>query len=493
MKILTFQPKFDKPIPEVIGNKLFSDETVLLRTINEILVKSKIETFVAEHFIALRKIETGKKYLKSSKTQQLTERAGYAIRASILRKLLGLSLRDFTRMVAHSSLYQWFIGINRFLTPKIFSKSTLADWEYSLPKKLMDTMNILLAKLGAEPSGILGDNPACISKIYADTTCVKANIHRPVDWKTLADAARTLMLSVHRIRESGIINRMPCSPKDYLSKMNTLSIQMAQHRRRKGAKKKRKKTYRAIRDLLKNIVRHAIRHRDSFDERWQETEFSRTEVDFIINNMNKIIEQVDAIIRIAHERIIGERRVKNDDKILSLYEPDIHVNIRGKSGAEVEFGNTLLIVETDAGLILDCRLEQNKSPGDAVLLRESMGYLLSHFEKDAIKLVCGDRGFDAPAVREMLADLSAFNAIAARSVPVFIEQMDDDLFRRAQKRRAQTEGRIGIFKNCFLGSPMVQKGFEHRDIHVGIGLLAHNLWKLARMVIAGRDVLSSAG
>ena len=58
-------------------------------------------------------------------------------------------------------------------------------------------------------------------------------------------------------------------------------------------------------------------------------------------------------IRQAHERIIGERQIRSKEKILSLYEADIHVIIRGKAGAEVEFGNTLLLAEQKEGRILD--------------------------------------------------------------------------------------------------------------------------------------------
>ena len=52
-----------------------------------------------------------------------------------------------------------------------------------------------------------------------------------------------------------------------------------------------------------------------------------------------------AAIAQAHERIIGERVVPNDDKILSLYQPHAQVYVRGKAGADVEFGLQLLISE----------------------------------------------------------------------------------------------------------------------------------------------------
>ena len=41
----------------------------------------------------------------------------------------------------------------------------------------------------------------------------------------------------------------------------------------------------------------------------------------------------------VHERLIGGRKIPNKEKILSLYDADIEVIVRGKSGAEVEFGN----------------------------------------------------------------------------------------------------------------------------------------------------------
>ena len=53
---------------------------------------------------------------------------------------------------------------------------------------------------------------------------------------------------------------------------------------------------------------------------------------------------------------IGGRQVDNAEKILSLYEPDIHVLVRGKAGAEVEFGNTVLLGENQQGIILDYQI-----------------------------------------------------------------------------------------------------------------------------------------
>ena len=68
------------------------------------------------------------------------------------------------------------------------------------------------------------------------------------------------------------------------------------------------------------------------------------------------MEQLPAAIQQALERIIGERQVANADKILSLCDKDLAVLVRGKAGAEVEFGYKLWLEETREGMIADYKL-----------------------------------------------------------------------------------------------------------------------------------------
>ena len=48
------------------------------------------------------------------------------------------------------------------------------------------------------------------------------------------------------------------------------------------------------------------------------------------------------------------------------------------------------------------------------------------------------------------------------------------------KRRAQSEGRIGIVKNVFLQGTPKAKGYKNRAMQVTWAVLAHNLWLVAR-------------
>ena len=63
----------------------------------------------------------------------------------------------------------------------------------------------------------------------------------------------------------------------------------------------------------------------------------------------------------------------------------------------------------------------------------------------------------------------------------FIEKMEDPSFRKHQKRRAQTEARIGIFKNSILDGSLYERNIENKQMKVAWAVLAHNLWCIARL------------
>ena len=97
------------------------------------------------------------------------------------------------------------------------------------------------------------------------------------------------------------------------------------------------------------------------------------------------------------------------------------------------------------------------------------------------KAMAGDRGFDNEANRVGMALDGIYNAVCPRNPQQLKERNRSWKFKRLQRRRAQTEGRIGIIKNVFLGQPLRGKGFEHRQLTVTWTVLTHNLWVLARL------------
>ncbi len=492
MRIIPRQLQFDNDIPHIAGNADYAAEKKLLEAMDEIISQSGIEEWVIISFLdlavfdkAARLFETDKPVvyrLTEKEKLAVQERAMVALRVAILRKQTGDSLRRFAQLLSHSSLYQWFCQINRFATVKIPGKSTIDDYEKMLSPSLTSQLDRCLLQLAIQPDKILED-PIDLSECFMDTTCIKANIHFPVDWVLMRDAIRTLMLAVGRIRDLGLNGRMLKSPEAYIKEINKLSIKMTHTHRVKGGPKRRKVILRQMKKLLKVVQGHAQRHANLLMEKGHTTLLGDGKVQQLLNQISQVVDQIPQIIKNAHERIIGGRPVANADKIHSLYDEHINVIVRRKAGSAVEFGNTLFLGEQREGLIMDWKLFRDSAPADTRLLKPSCQRIEERLGIDIV-LAAGDRGFDSEANRKYLENENIYNAICPRNPHLLQERLKEDPFCEAQNRRSQTEGRISIVGRCFSGNPMQQKSYAYRNLHMGLSILSHNLWKLARLKIA---------
>jgi hypothetical protein len=314
---------------------------------------------------------------------------------------------------------------------------------------------------------------------FLDSTCVKLNIHFPVGWVLPRDATRTLVKATMPIRKRGLKGRMQ-EPRTFPKRMNRLAMETTRQGRRSGGRKARKATPRAMKKLVKLVRGHAQRHRDLPAKRWRKTDPRKAEAANIGERRDVILERLPYAIRQAHERIVGERQALNEEKILSLYEGHAAIYVRGKAGTEVEFGSQLPLGEADSGVIVDWERVCGNQERDTKLLGRSLDRCQAARGGQTPAAVTGDRGFDSKANREELAGRQIYNAICPKAPSALQERMRDQRFVRLQQRRSQTEARIAIFKNGFLGAPLRVKGCGHRNLQVASAVLTHDLWRLAR-------------
>ena len=481
-------------LPDVEGNVDYKTFRALLERIEEILRDSGIEGQFVEKYIEQwleqgrqEASRRGKKWKEpSAKALSKQARVGtQAFRCNIARELLGMSLRDFSVRLADSPLLQRFTQMSRLGVIRVPAKSCLQRWEHLVPQELVREIINRLTLAAASPVGseghLLGlEEPLSLEEYYIDLTCVKAHIHFPVDWVLLRDATRTLMKATAVIRKHGLKHRME-DPSVFIKRMNRLCIQMTHTQRKQGGRKERKRILRLMKKLLRTIHLHAQRHRDVLLRRWKETDLKQGHVHQIVKRIDDIIQILPQAVHQAHERIIGERQVQNEQKILSLYERDILILVRGKAGEDIEFGNPMLLAESAEGLILDwALLGPAENTADTRQLPGSLGRVKAALGRYPAKLAA-DRGFDSKHNRDLLKTLAIYNGICPKDPRQLQKRLDEHTFIALQQRRSQTEGRIGVFKNCFLGRPLRTKGFLNRQISVAWAVLAHNLWVIARL------------
>ncbi|MBL9137599.1 MAG: hypothetical protein JNK85_17140 [Verrucomicrobiales bacterium] len=268
--------------------------------------------------------------------------------------------------------------------------------------------------------------------------------------------------------------------------MNKLSMEMSQAARRAGSKKARKRVLRQMKRWVGVAQAHARRHRELLDRCWAKTSWSRRQAEVVLRRIDGVLNLLPRARRQAHERIIGGRPVANDEKILSLYDTDVRVIVRGKAGAEVEFGNTVLVGENSQGVIVDYQIFRESAPADSqtvfpslVWVREAIGRCVSQ--------VVTDRGFYSAANSQALRESGTYDALCPRNPQRLRERMKEGKFARLQRRRAQTEARIGLLKRGFLGRPMRATGFDHRELALAWGVLTHDLWVLARFRVEKKE------
>jgi len=477
------------PLPIVAGNRDYQQREDELRRMDELLTHSGVEAACVAHFIETDVTVAGveAKPLSDRRRESIQRHARQALRCTVARILSNESHRSFSGHLAESALLQWFCGIRFDGVIRVPSKSTLQRMEAEVPAQLLQDLNVLMLRrsttmddVGASVLGLA--EAVDLSLIWMDATCAKLDIHYPTDWILLRDATRTIMKSIVTIRSHGLKHRMP-APEQFIAQMNAQCMAMsgASRRGRGGDKKKsRKATLRTMKDISGKVRKHGLRYRDLLAKSWGDTDLSEREAQRITERINNILEQLPAAIHQAHERIIGERVVPNDSKILNLYQPHAQVYVRGKSGADAEFGLQMLLSESAEGLIVDCQLLE-KVTSDSALLMPAITRMRQEFGDQVAGTVVTDRGFSSAANDAALEKASVTNATLPRNPEAMHTFLQDPAMRRLQRRRAQTEARIGIFKANFLGDHLPTKNWPAQERFVAWATLAHNLWVLARL------------
>lgn len=411
-----------------------------------------------------------------------------ALRCTVARALLRESLRAFSCHLAESPVLQRFCLFGDLATVRVPGHSQLQRYAHWLPADDLQAVDRCVVQHAQEPDAptTLGlRQPVAMDTVWVDSTCAETPIHYPVDWVLLRDAVRTLIAAMLVLREHGLKHRMP-APSTFLTTMNQLCMQMTHAGKGEKGKHKRKAVLREMTTLLRTVQAHAERYTalvtaQAAPAGWAVAAQRR---------MQAVLDQVPTVLHQAHERIIGERPVATKDKRLSLYEPDTAVLTRGKSGAQVEYGYSLFIAEQRDGLIVDWAMPRTPQT-DPALLHDGIARWETAYGTGTIRAVVTDRGFDGPTSRADLAAAGLENGMCPRSPRQLIARLEEPTFRAQQRRRSQTEARIAIVKQTFLGGRLQTKGYAHQRTEVAWTILAHNLWVLARLPTTSERLLAA--
>ncbi len=207
MSIINFQPEFRPALPCVFGAKDYRNFRATLIEMDRILTFTGLE-----NRIITAQIDSYKKPMLPRPLPRHCKTLHLALRHNILLAITGLSFRELSQRMADSPLFQWFTHTGFVDAVRPVSKSTLERFE-----KLFDAERVteLVHQLNRGVSSELGaqellyrETVLRFDEIFADSTCVKADVHFPVDRILLRDATRTLIQAILLIRTQGLRHRI---------------------------------------------------------------------------------------------------------------------------------------------------------------------------------------------------------------------------------------------------------------------------------------------
>ena len=313
-------------------------------------------------------------------------------------------------------------------------------------------------------------------KLRMDTTVAEANIHYPTDTGLLADGIRVITRTVVKLKKvgaeigSGFVNHNRKVKKTCLGISKLLKKRISKDNA--GLVKAKRQLAQIAEEVIASGRRvkaqiDALQEKPSWVSRLGE------QLGGWLEGTEKIVRQTEAVVK-GHLNI--PRRV------VSIFDTSARPIRRGKARADTEFGRKVLIGETDHGIITTHKVLEG-NPADATLLKIGVKGHRRLFRK-RLKAVATDRGFYSQANEEWLK-----GSVKQVSIPIRgkaskqrLMEQKQSWFRRLQRFRAGSEGRISLLKRVFGLDISLMRGNRGAEIWVGQSVFAHNLWQAARIM-----------
>jgi IS5 family transposase len=391
------------------------------------------------------------------------------LRMMYLKRRHELGYETLVQEVKDSLTWRSFCRLS--LEDRVPDDTTLIKLSHKYGDAILHDLNDALVLKLKEKKVIRG------RKFRTDTTVTEANIHYPTDTGLLADGVKVITRTVSRLKKlaagvgKGFVNHT----------------------------RKVKKTCLALNKVLKNRVSRSnpalVKAKQELIEVAEEVVAAGQEVKVKLDKLvrhpsgvGRLEKQLDGwlevtgqVIEQTKEVLAGQLHLKR--RLVSIFDSRARPIRKGKLRADTEFGRKVLIGETDHGIITTYEVFED-NPSDTNLLKPAVRGHRRLFRK-RLKAVAADRGFYSRANEWWLKE----GGVKQVSIPVrgkaSVEKRTEQRqpwFRRLQRFRAGSEGRISLLKRKFGLDRSLMRGGNGTEIWVGQGIFAHNLWQGARII-----------
>jgi IS5 family transposase len=383
------------------------------------------------------------------------------LRLLLLKHIRNWSYDVLEREVRANLVYRTFTRIG---DEKVPDAKTLARLGQLIEPKVIAQLHQRVVELAQERGVTQG------RKLRVDTTVVESNIHYPTDSSLLGDGTRVLTRTMKKIesKSGGLKGKV----RDRMRSIRKRVVAIALSTRLLGppGEKRRKRQYRELLSLTRKVINQAQRVLAEV----KQSPRRRTAVEGLAQSLETMVGRVRQVVKQTRMRIFAGD-TKSPGKIVSVFEPHTEIIRKGKASKPNEFGKLVKIQEAENQIVTHFEVYAER-PADSTLLLSSLQVHQQRLGRIP-RMVAADAGFysrenekagQAQGVRWM----SVPNKKTTSSERKRLQHQS--WFRRGQKWRTGSEGRISVLKRRHGLRRCLYPGLDGMRRWVGLGVIADN-------------------
>ena len=399
--------------------------------------------------------------------------AEIVLRMMLLKHIRNWSFQDLEREVRPNLLYREFTRVG---SGKVPDAKTLGRQAQALGPEVVEQIHQRMVELAVENKVVQG------RKMRVDTTVVETNIHYPTDSSLLGDGDRVLTRLMKKV--TAIAGAAGTKLRNSMRSVQRRVAEIARASRAKGDKFKEKvpPLYRKLLGITGRVMGQAKRFSAEIASGVKRSSdvLEQAALEGLKHEIDEMLETVKKVVHQTKARIFGgDTHVEG--KIVSVFEDATEVIRKGKASKPTEFGKMVKIQEAENQIVIDFEVYDQK-PSDSDLLIPSIE---THQERmgRTPDLAAADAGFySAKNVAEAEKMGVKRVSVPNRSTksPARRQYQKQRWFKRGQKWRTGSEGRISVLKRRHGLRRSLYKKMAGVKRWVGLGVIADNLINIGK-------------
>jgi transposase, IS5 family len=443
---------FEMLLPD--GHKLWPD---WLRRIDTLLEDEAVIETVAQGLEA--------RWPQSRRRGRLGTPAEVVLRMLILKHLFDWSYDDLEREVRANLVYRAFTRIDAEEVP---DAKTILKIARALGPAIIEQLHRQVVEV-AKRAGVTHGR-----RFRIDTTVVDTNVHYPTDSTLLQDSVRVLTRTMQRA--SAALGDAKRRVRNRLRSVMRRVLIIGYQARSPKTRAAMTVSYRKLMATTRATMRDAATMVRRIGQRMRKVKPAvQRSLRSAQNQLRDMRPMVQRVLAQTRARILrGDTHVP--DKVLSIFEPHTETIRKGKIAKPNEFGKLVTIQESEHQIITSYEVHA-KRPADVTLWTRALDQHQEMFGR-APDLAAGDRGFSSASNEQNALDRGVRRVILPRRGPKSPARRAHERqrwFRRGQRWRVGSEGRISVLKRRHGLNRCRYHGLDGMKRWVGLGVIANNL------------------